>query len=377
MTVPGSPPPESPSADTAADDTCEPADDFPGQDPLDVEAARWLVRRHDGLSRDEEAELQRWLAADPERQRRLDGLGRLWGRLGALPPDDVAALKAASAPAPRASGRSVPSLRPPRPPRWLPGLALACVLVLLVGSGAWGWAWWADWRQQPLHQQALATVRGQQSEVLLPDGSRLKLDTATRAEVALYRQRREVRLVDGQVMFDVQADATRPFDVLAGPLRVTVRGTRFSVRHTRSGLGAEGVVVAVEEGRVHVQALSTGAQEAGGAGTDEGGLDLRAGQAAAVDATGRWAVAPVTASALAWHEGRLVLDGVALADVLAEFARYRETGLVVNDPAVAALRLNGRFDLRQFDAFLRALPQVLPVRLRGLADGRTEVVMVP
>jgi transmembrane sensor len=50
----------------------------------------------------------------------------------------------------------------------------------------------------------------------------------------------------------VQADPDRPFDVLAGPLRITVLGTRFSVRYTADASVPGGVRVAVEEGRVKV-----------------------------------------------------------------------------------------------------------------------------
>ena len=96
------------------------------------------------------------------------------------------------------------------------------------------------------------TLRGQQKDVTLPDGSVLRLDTDTRIAVALYRERREVKLLGGQAMFQVHGDAARPFDVLAGPVRVTVVGTRFSVRHTPGILGADDIRVEVEEGCVRV-----------------------------------------------------------------------------------------------------------------------------
>ena len=86
----------------------------------------------------------------------------------------------------------------------------------------------------------------------LPDGSALHLDTATRLNARLYRQRREVMLIEGQARFEVQADARRPFHVLAGGARITVVGTRFAVRYTPGMAGYDGVRVAVEEGRVQV-----------------------------------------------------------------------------------------------------------------------------
>lgn len=57
---------------------------------------------------------------------------------------------------------------------------------------------------------------------------------------------------EGQAVFSIKGDPSRPFDVLAGPLRITVVGTRSSVRFTPGIRGEEGVQVAVEEGRVRV-----------------------------------------------------------------------------------------------------------------------------
>ncbi|MFS2055731.1 iron dicitrate transport regulator FecR, partial [Variovorax sp. CT11-76] len=78
------------------------------------------------------------------------------------------------------------------------------------------------------------------------------------------------------------------------------------------------------------------------------------------------------AGALLWREGRANFENTPLAQALAEFERYGPTGLTVRDPAVAAMRINGSFDLRQFGAFAKALPQVLPVRLQP-REGTTEI----
>lgn len=200
------------------------------------------------------------------------------------------------------------------------------------------------------------------------------LDTATQAEVRLYRDRREVRLIDGQAMFTVHADASQPFHVLAGFTRVTVVGTRFSVRHTRSGLGDGDTRVAVEEGRVRVRRR---VPDGDGAFTDTSELvELTAGQRVAADAGGR--IGPVARLAVAavapWREGRVSFEDTPLSQALAEFERYGDTRLVVHDPAVAALRIGGSFELRHLATFAQVLPQMLPVRLQPQRDGTTEIV---
>lgn len=364
-------------------DAREFAEFMAGQHPLDAEAADWQVRRQDGLSAGEEAEFQQWLAQHPSHQDSFDRLNGVWDRLDSLPAAGIAQLKAGL---PTQSQTAPPPLRAPRPAspgrrawlfdigRWVPQIATAGIAFAIVGSGWWGW----DYRQQqPVFSKTYATARGQQLDVQLPDGSSLKLDTATRAEVTLYRQRREVRLPEGQALFSIQPDASRPFDVLAGPLRITVVGTRFSVRHTQTGLAPGQVSVVVEEGRVRVAPAEAGIQ--GGQQVEPSrAVELTAGQAIQANAAGQLGpVAPQPPGAgLPWREGRVHFERTPLAQALAEFERYGATRLVVNDPAVGALRVQGSFDLRQLAAFAKALPQVLPVRLQT-RDGVTEIVAVP
>lgn len=244
---------------------------------------------------------------------------------------------------------------PRRVPGWLPQ-ALAGVAVLCVLA-----AGWRHWQSLPVFEQHYASARGQQLAAHLPDGSHLQFDTATSADVTLYRQRRQVRLSEGQVLFQVQGDRARPFDVLAGAARITVVGTRFVVRHT-PGSGHDAVQVAVLEGRVKVQSTAPGAPPVT--------VELLPGQTISADALGRLgSVGSMPVDAMAdWLAGRLNFDNVPLADVLAELARYGECGLAVRDARVAGLLVTASVELAHIDRFARSLPLVLPVHL--LPDGR-------
>ena len=377
------------------------------QDPVQLHAALWATRRTEGLDAATEAEFQQWLAADLVHGEAYKEMESSLDPARELPDDKIQTLKvglreranAAQIPTVVATDRT-PSLPPSqatakpvaqttsRPASsgrraWLfdmgrlfPQAATAAAVVTLVGSGLMGWD---HWRSQPIFTKTYATERGQRLNIDLPDGSTLELDAATRAEVRLYRQRREVRLVDGQAMFTVHADSEKPFDVLAGEMRVTVVGTRFSVRHTRVGLDAGNTVVAVESGHVRVARVSgtppAGGNEPSGSASQ---VELLAGQGVTADETGR--LQPVISmapdSVAAWRKGRISFDDTPLAQAVAEFERYGNTGLVVHDPAVGALRVGGSFDLRRIGTFAQALPQLLPVRLER-RNGVTEIVDRP
>lgn len=334
------------------------------RDARDLAAATWAVRRRNGLDAEGRAALQAWLAADPRHAAALEGMAATVGQLRQLPGDAVAALRRSL---PEAAPTRGASARDPRR-GWRLGalVAPAAVAVLAVALVGGGWMGWTRWQALPTFAQAFATERGQQIVARLPDdpvrGSSVQLDTATRLEARLFRDRREVRLQDGQAMFSVHADKERPFHVWAGHLHIVVVGTRFSVRHTASGLDAGRTVVAVEEG--HVRVSRAAGQEPG---QDDGAapIELVAGQMLVGEDDGR--LGPVTrvapAAVAAWRSGRISFDHTPLAEALAEFERYRSTGLVIHDPAVAKLPVGGSYSLQQFGRFAESLPMVLPVRL--------------
>jgi transmembrane sensor len=235
-------------------------------------------------------------------------------------------------------------------------LATAALAVCVLGAG---WLGWGHYQRQPVFHESFASARGELLDVHLPDGSVMKLDTATRVEVTLYRQRREVRLPEGQATFYVRADKARPFDVLTDSLRVTVVGTRFAVRNTHAGLGLGGEAVTVEEGRVRVAPLHA---TAGGTGA----VELTAGESVQANRAGALGTVDSRPAhgALLWREGRINFDSTPLAQAVAEFERYGDTRLLIKDPEVAAMRVNGSFDTRLAADFGSALPLVLPVQLR-------------
>ncbi|AVS73751.1 FecR family protein [Paracidovorax cattleyae] len=367
------------------------------QDPVLVQAALWATRRTEGLDAAVEAEFQEWLCADPEHADAYEEMEKSFDPVREISDDKIQSLKEGlrqdapmGAPAREqalnpvqvgtsAARRVTRPTQPASPGRraWMAGIGRffpqAATAVAAVALVSGGWMGWDHWRGQPTFAKNYATERGQRLDIQLPDGSTLQLDAATRAEVRLYRQRREVRLIEGQALFVVHANPAQPFDVLAGAVRVTVVGTRFSVRRTRAGLDAGKTVVAVESGRVRVsRTASSGEVDADEAA---GRVELTAGQTVTADETGR--LQPVVSifpdSVASWRNGRISFNDTPLAEALAELERYGDTGLVIRDPAVGAMRLGGSFDVRQMGSFAQALPSLLPVRLER-RNGVVEIV---
>ncbi|WP_246793735.1 FecR family protein [Burkholderia perseverans] len=318
------------------------------------QAATWFVRQQDNTGERDAAAFERWLAQDAAHRVAYARIAEAWRTLDALPAHDVARLKAGG---PRAA---------PWPGRrtFVPRFALAGAALAMAGGGALGWRWLHEaWLDTPTFAQRYDTRRGEFQTVSLPDASTMQLDTDTHVQARFFPRRREVQVHRGQAMFAVQSDPRAPFHVFARDVTVTVVGTRFAVRCTNTGLEQGNVRVDVEEGRVRVASAA------------QPGIELTAGQSVATDDRGRLeriaSIAPADVGA--WREGRVRFDDTTLARALQEFERYLPTGVAIHDPAVAAMHVTGSFDVRQAASFVRALPRVLPVRIRQRGDV-TEIV---
>jgi len=254
--------------------------------------------------------------------------------------------------------------------RWLltQGLAFAGMAGMTFGVG---WLGWRYNQAQPVFEQAFNTRKGQQIEARLPDGSALRLDTATALQVTFFRSRREVHLVQGQAFFSVAHDGASPFVVEAGGAVVTVLGTRFSVRYTPDMPGRDGVEVAVAQGKVRVT-RGPGAHDRPTMGAaDVETFDLTVGQILVLPADGASPVLRNVSSVgvAAWRNMPLSFSDVSLREAVAEMERYADLGIAAIDPAVANLRLSGTFDPRDAVATRHLLANALPVRLVDGARG--------
>lgn len=319
---------------------------------IEATAAAWLGMRDGGLSAAQDAELARWLEADPRHAEIFAELAETWtmmDRLGNMrPPGDAPPDPTLLAPR-----------RSPWSRRWLPlgGLAAAAAITVLL---------WLNPTSHPATPaveetvaQSAATEVGGLRVMTLPDGSTVRLNTDSAVEVSYSAAARRVRLVRGEAHFAVAKNPARPFIVSAGKVDVKAVGTAFNVR-----LRAEDVEVLVTEGKVHVDDSVKGVsalQPRGDAATPL----LVAGERvvirttiaivtpAAVEAVGALEVE----RAMAWQERRLEFASVPLAEVAAEFNRYNRHQLVIADAKLGAQRFGGTFRADGYEALVHLLEQ--------------------
>jgi transmembrane sensor len=234
-------------------------------------------------------------------------------------------------------------------------LAAAATLLLAVGISAYV--------ALAPNGERYATPIGGLASVPLADGSKVTLNTDSQIRIALTDTERRVELGHGEAFFEVSKDAARPFVVRAGSKRVIAVGTKFSVR--REGNDIE---VVVTEGKVRVEDLAVRHSSRADGSAD---VFLLPGSIARADEAGVLVQRKTLTEAeeqLSWRTGVLMFRDQNLGEAAAEFNRYNARKIVIRDPVVAALKIEGNFRATNVDAFVRLLESGFPVRAEMQVD---------
>lgn len=306
----------------------------------DDQAANWIARLGTRtISLDTIQKFARWREdpANAEAYRRAE---QLWSRTGDLAgdPDIQAALEQAQLRCPRRFGAKQIAAT---------GLTTALAASLAVGAFFWQ------------IRDTYATEVGEQRSLQLADGSRVRLDTASKIRVRFTEGERRIELAEGQAFFEVAHNPARPFLVSTADASVTAVGTVFEVRH----VGSETRVVLVSGAVDVVQAATKGAPQR-----------LLPNQQTAIK-SGKAKVSTVNAdTATSWTDGELTFVDTPLAEAVAEVNRYLATPIVLDAPAAANTPINGVFRSGDRTAFVSAAAHLFNLKAIREADGKVRLV---
>jgi transmembrane sensor len=300
------------------------------RETIEDEAAGWLLRREQpGWSTPDQVQLDAWLEENPEHKITFWRLEYGWDR---------------------ASQMRILETRPKPQKAWVTWAVAAGISVVALTGG------WMSLRTISPAPQEFRTPIGEVRPEVLADGTRIDLNTATDIRAKVSRTSRTVWLGAGEAYFDVAHDPSHPFVIVAGSRRITVLGTKFSVR--RDG---DRVEVAVTEGRVRVEP----ADKSAGATVLIRGDSLLAEGASTL-------LLPRSPKRveddMGWRQGRLIFDQVTLADAAAEFNRYNQKKLIISG-SVASTRIGGSFESQNVEGFARLLNKGFGLTVDSSEDG--------
>jgi len=350
------------------------------------EASQWFVECRAGdLDDKTRRAFDSWLRKSPEHMRAYLELSAIWNEGPLLDPhgkfdrdtliaqaaadcdnvidwsasrNGIESLATASAPAQQDHRRS--------PRRRFAAIAASIVLAAAA----------ALFYLQTVQAPTYATAIGEQRSLALIDGSTVELNSRSKIVVRYSPQGRNVELLQGQALFRVAKDASRPFIVKTGATLVRAVGTEFDVNQKR-----DGTVVTVVEGRVAI--LTDHAVPDPGAppsAIDEprrsnlefptvpkeqvGNILVAAGEQLTVTPKLiKIAEHPNIANATAWTQRQLVFESASLADVADEFNRYNDRQLIVADPMLETFHVSGVFSSTDPASLIRFLRERSELRI--------------
>lgn len=217
------------------------------------------------------------------------------------------------------------------------------------------------------------TAVGEYQALELTDGTTVQLNTDSQIEVDYRESERRVRLIYGEVLFDVTSNPSRPFVVYSNAAVAEAVGTSFVVRLRNSVTElavVEGVVAFSRlAGTLQEPSLDVQTDQAPGAAkqTDIAPprVLVRAGQtlsssAIPDDHKAADAIIPTITQRdiqrkLSWTEGLLDFSETPLEEVIAEVTRHNNVSIEIEDPELKKLTFGGMFRTGDVDPLLEAL----------------------
>lgn len=318
-------------------DPQQPSDPVPSPplEPPMNEALDWFARlRGANVTAEEQRAFVIWHAADPKHEESYRKLVAMWGS-----EEFTAAV--------RLQRQERPALHSPKTSRRTRTYAAAACLLLAIGAmnvTALRIAFEADYR----------TATGERERVSLTDGSAAILNSGSAMVVGFTTTERRLTLLKGEAYVEVTKDPQRAFELIGGQAVARVLGTAFSLQ-----IDEGQTVVTVRRGEVAVRQaghrgpevrLHAGEQVrvASGAVSDPRRLDVDA--------------------ALAWTDGRIRFHDRPLGDVLSELDRYHAGLILVMNPQLNAVKVNGNYRLDDPVAIVASLAEVTKAKLTRISD---------
>ncbi|OLF54114.1 FecR family protein [Pseudomonas chlororaphis] len=316
-------------------------------DAITDAAAQWCMRLHaaDCTPAEREA-FEQWRDAHPLHAFEYEAMQEIWDVADHLPRPQAATVL--PLPAPRSAWRTY-------------GMAAAISVLALPLAAYSGWS--LGWLPSSYERfQAEGSVR----QVTLADGSQVELNLGSELTYSNYKDQRRATLKKGEAFFKVSHDSAHPFVVKAGSGQVRVTGTQFNV-----WMYEDQVRVTLLEGSVLVNSDSS---------RPDGGFRLDPGMQARYrrgDYQPQISQTYPGDSSLAWRQGKLVLDNLALGEALPLINRYLSTPVMLADSATGNIRVGGIYDITAVKSLVTSLPKVLPVYLTRNQDGNPVINSLP
>lgn len=301
------------------------------------EAADWLIRQQEApLTNEEKAQLKQWQDASQENTHAWQLAQRLMGHVDRLPKDVAAAVLNR----PEDEGRRIAIGK--------------LALLLAAGPTLWGGykaievqQWTADYR----------TAKGEFQKITLPDGSMVKLNTATAFDMTFNTRSRLLSLREGEIEIHTgQVDPQQfgPFLIQTQEGTLTALGRRLTVRQ------CDGFTqLAAIEGQVQATPKLAQNNEV---------ITIKSGHQAQMSNLALLSNQLISPATTAWLNQMLAAHDMPLKQFAEEVSRYRKGYLRVS-LEIQNLLVSGAFPTSNTDTIINMLTHTYPIKAKHHLGG--------
>ena len=210
-------------------------------------------------------------------------------------------------------------------------IAAAAVIAAVLLAGGLTTVLLSKRLAQPV---TVVTQLGERSQVVLPDGTKVWLNSSSSVEyVAPFFSRQRRVKMEGEAYFEVEHDRRAPFVVSTNGLDIEVLGTRFNIRNDDN------------EHRV-TTVLLEGAVKAYASGREQASVRLHSAQQLVFDTRThamRLTDCPSAERSINWIDGRFCFEHDTFGEIVAELKRYSNVDIRFMDNRLRDMRFSGNF----------------------------------
>ena len=210
-------------------------------------------------------------------------------------------------------------------------IAAAAVIAAVLLAGGLTTVLLSKRLAQPV---TVVTQLGERSQVVLPDGTKVWLNSSSSVEyVAPFFSRQRRVKMEGEAYFEVEHDRRAPFVVSTNGLDIEVLGTRFNIHNDDN------------EHRV-TTVLLEGAVKAYASGREQASVRLHPAQQLVFDTRThamRLTDCPSAERSINWIDGRFCFEHDTFGEIVAELKRYYNVDIRFMDTRLRDMRFSGNF----------------------------------
>ncbi|ASM49480.1 hypothetical protein PESP_a1351 [Pseudoalteromonas espejiana DSM 9414] len=318
-------------------------------------ASEWLAKLDRGLTKPEEHALQQWLAQSYKNVEVLLEVAQLWDKM-----DDLSRLSDLFPQTP---------VKQKRLPVWLGATAASILLAVALSffQEAFNFSFFYPVNQSAVVAKQLnfQTDIGESKDILLPDQSKITLNTNSFVQVRYTQHSRVINLLRGEIHIDVAHDKTRPLSVIAGDKVIQAVGTAFNVEVGKKQIElivTDGKVLVAEQRTKQLPNLSQSGTNKQGHYLSNSSTSVSKGEKLDLSFKGKIAKAAVkvdpveVAASLSWRKGSLIFRGESLAEAMAEISRYTDIDFELSeDERLKKVQVAGMFKTGDIKGLLEVL----------------------